>query len=680
MKAAIVAAALAGSAVAAQHNRHMGFHMRRGEHAADEVCTVYHTVYVTGLPPMSANSTMAVPPTAPKTSTTCTESSSGYVPGVPASTPAAATSSAPPNYPAVPASSKPVVPEASTSFAVPSYPPVDYSHTPGVPASSTSCTEEENKPTPEAPKSTHEAPKPTHEAPKPTSSAPVYPAVPVSSSAPHPAVPTSSKPVVPEVSTSFAVPSYPPVDYSHTPGVPASSTSCTEEENKPTPEAPKSTHEAPKPTTPAAPVPESSKPAYPVVPVVSSSAPAYPVVPVVSSSAPAYPVVPVVSSSAPAYPVVPVVSSSAPAYPVVPVVSSSAPAHPVVPVVSSSAPAYPVVPVVSSSAPAHPVVSTVQLPSFTPAVPTSTSSKPAAAKPTPSSSKPSGNTPNPNAGSYGKTGRIVTNGDKWSMTYTPYASDGQCMTPDAIAADIKKIAKLGFTTIRIYATDCGVFEHVVPACHEHSIKIIYGVFLEGNGKGPFSDHANEQVKDIIAHAPKDSVAMVIVGNEALFNNVCSAEQLGAYIDHVRNQFRSAGFPEDIAFTTAEPVGTWEEKGAALCSHIDVFCAQIHPFFTATIEACDAGDFVAQQLDQASKVCPEAAARGRFVSETGWPSHGNPNGKAVPSQEQQNIAIKSIIEKVGSSVCLLGLHNDMWKPAGEFGVENWWGVETALAAM
>jgi hypothetical protein len=47
MKASIVAAALVGSVAASQHKAHAGFHMRRGGYAADEVCTVYTTVYVT---------------------------------------------------------------------------------------------------------------------------------------------------------------------------------------------------------------------------------------------------------------------------------------------------------------------------------------------------------------------------------------------------------------------------------------------------------------------------------------------------------------------------------------------------------------------------------------------------------------------------------------------------------
>ncbi|RMZ66752.1 beta-glucosidase 5 [Pyrenophora seminiperda CCB06] len=550
MKAGIVAAALVGSVAASQHNRHGGFHVRRGGYAPEEVCTVYTTVYVTGLPPMAANSTMAVPPTAPETSTTCTESSSVYIPGVPASSAG--------------------VPTPSTPAAV-------------------------------------------------TSSAPVVPAVPASSGPAYPAVPASSKPVVPVI--------------------PASSTSCTEEEHKPS----------------------TSAPAYPAVPM--SSGPAYPAVP--ASSKPVVPAVP--ASSKPVVPAVPASSK-----PVVPAVPASVQLPSFTPLVPTSSKPVAAKPTPSSSKPA---------PSSSKPAPSSSKPAPSSSKPAPSSSKPHGS--KPTGGSYDNSGHIVTNGDKWSMTYTPYAENGDCKTADAVAADIKKIAELGFTTIRSYSTDCGVFEHVVPACQEHGLKVIYGIFLEAGGKGgkgPFSDYANEQLKAITDNAPKDSVAMVIVGNEFLFNNYGTPEELGSYIDYVRNQLNGAGFPSSIAVTTTEPVGTWEEKGAALCSHIDVFCAQIHPFFTPTVSASGAGDFAAQQLAQAAKVCPEAAAAGSYISEIGWPSNGLPNGDAVPGEEEQKIAIKSILEKVGSEACMFALVDDSWKAAGAFNVEQHWGCASALSSL
>jgi len=354
--------------------------------------------------------------------------------------------------------------------------------------------------------------------------------------------------------------------------------------------------------------------------------------------------------------------------PVVPEVSK-----PVVPEVSK-----PVVPEVSK--PAVPEYPTKEVPQptkpATPEYPTKPADTP---KPKPSSSKPA-DKPKPTGG-YSSGGRIVTNGNKWAMTYTPYAPSGDCKTESDIKSDIKQIADLGFTTIRSYSTDCGVFEYVVPACQEHGLKIIYGIFLEAGGsggKGPFSQYANDQLDDIKSNAPKDGVAMVIVGNECMFNNNCSPSELASYIDHVRETLQGAGFPKDIAITTTEPVGTWEEKGAALCDHIDIFTVQVHPYFTASVTPEMAGDFAAQQLEQAAKVCPEAAAKGKFISEIGWPSAGNANGKAVAGPAEQKEAMKKIMDKVGAEACLFSFKDDPWKHPGDLNVEQHFGCADALA--
>jgi exo-beta-1,3-glucanase (GH17 family) len=274
----------------------------------------------------------------------------------------------------------------------------------------------------------------------------------------------------------------------------------------------------------------------------------------------------------------------------------------------------------------------------------------------------------------------VTKGEKWAITYTPYSTVGDCKSAEEVKGDIAKIAQMGFTTIRSYSTDCGVFENVVPACQEHGLKVIYGIFLEAGGaggKGPFSNYANQQLDDIKNHAPKDSVAMIIVGNEAMFNNYCTAEELGSYIDHVRDTLRGAGFPQDIAITTTETVAVWEQKGAALCKHIDVFTAQVHPFFTNSVSPYEAGDFAKSQLELAAAVCPEAAARGKYISEIGWPKAGEANGVAVPGYNEQKIAIKSIMDKVGKESCLFSYQDDKWKAPGAFGVEQYFGCSDVL---
>lgn len=383
----------------------------------------------------------------------------------------------------------------------------------------------------------------------------------------------------------------------------------------------------------------------------------------------------------------PIVISSAPAKPSVPAApSSSKPAevYPAPPKPESSKPApvpiYTPVPVYSKPAEVPVYSKPAEVPIYSKSAEVPVYSKPAdTPKPAPSSSK-AANKPKP-TGSYSSGGHIVTKGDKWAITYTPYAANGQCKTSMDIATDIKKISDMGFTTIRSYSTDCGVFEYVVPECQKYGLKVIYGIFLEGGGaggKGPFSSYANSQLEDIKNKAPKDSVAMVIVGNECMFNNNCQASELGSYIDYVRKELQSCGFPTDVAITTTEPVGTWEEKGAALCDHIDVFTVQVHPYFTTSITAEMAGDFAAQQLEQAAKVCPQAASKGKYITEIGWPKSGNSNGAAVASPENQKTAMKKIMEKVGTESCLFSFQDDGWKAPGDLGVEQYFGCADALA--
>ncbi|KAH9879061.1 hypothetical protein J1614_002496 [Plenodomus biglobosus] len=450
-------------------------------------------------------------------------------------------------------------------------------------------------------------------------------------------------------------------------GAPSVSTSCSEEVETPiyTPVVLSSTHEAPVP----------SKEAYPPAPVPASStscadeetpAPT-PAVPVVSKEA--YPPAPV--PSAEAYPPAPQPEAPKPEAPKPEAPKPEAP-KPEAPKPEAPKPEAPKPEAPKPEAP-KPEAPKPEAPK--PEAPKPETPKPEAPKPAPVSSVVA-DKPKPTGG-YSSGGRIKTNGDKWAITYTPYANSGDCKTQDEIKDDIKKISELGFTTIRSYSTDCGVFEFVVPECQKYGLKVIYGIFLEGAGKGPFSEYANAQLEDIKEKAPKDGVAMIIVGNECMFNNNCEANQLASYIDHVRKELHDCGFPKDIAVTTTEPVGTWEEKGAALCDHIDVFTVQVHPFFTQSITAEQAGDFAAQQLEQAAKVCPGAAEKGTYITEIGWPSAGQSNGQAVAGAAEQKIAMKKIIEKVGSHSCLFSFQDDGWKHPGPHNVEQHFGIMDAL---
>jgi len=365
----------------------------------------------------------------------------------------------------------------------------------------------------------------------------------------------------------------------------------------------------------------SSKEVYVAPSSAVYTAPAY--------TAPAY--------SAPAY--------SAPVY--------SAPAH--------SAPAY--------SAPAY------SKPAYSaPAYSKPAYSAPAYSAPAYSAPVHSVHKPKPSASYGGKALHpINTKTNQWAMTYTPYTEEGDCKPASDVMSDIANIKELGFTTIRTYSTDCSGLENIGAACEAHGLLMIIGVFIKETG---ISD-CYEQVNEIIAWGKWELVAMVVIGNEAIFNKYCTAEELAAFIKACKTKMLAAGCPSHVPFTTTEPVSSIIEVGAALCDVIDVVAANVQPYFTSSVVAKEAGVFVKGQLALIAAVCPEAAANGCYNLESGWPTGGNDNGLAKPGKTEQHEAIQSILEVCGEQSVVFSYHNDAWKAPGPLGVEQTWGCADNL---
>jgi len=270
--------------------------------------------------------------------------------------------------------------------------------------------------------------------------------------------------------------------------------------------------------------------------------------------------------------------------------------------------------------------------------------------------------------SYGGNGHIVTKGNQWAMTYTPYTSTGSCKSAGEVMSDIKSISEKGFTTVRVYSTDCSGLQNIGTACEAYGMHMIIGVFIDHTG----ISGAQPQVEAIISWGKWELVSLIVVGNEAVFNGYCSASELASFICSTREAFQGAGCPKDIPVTTTEPLSILQEYGSEMCYALDVMGANIQSYFNSGVSPSGAGDFVLSQLELVAKVCPEVAKKGCYNLESGWPSGGNANGAAVPGKSQQKEAIESIIEKCGKQSVIFSYQDDLWKAPGSFGVEQSWG--------
>lgn len=249
---------------------------------------------------------------------------------------------------------------------------------------------------------------------------------------------------------------------------------------------------------------------------------------------------------------------------------------------------------------------------------------------------------------------------KWCITYSPYDDDGSCLDEASVSSDVARIAAKGFTSIRLYSTDCSGLDFVGAAAKSHGMKLVLGIYISDRG----ITEAETQVTDIITWTDGDwrSVEMVVIGNEAVFNDYCTAAALVGFIISAKTEFARAGYSGPI--TTTEPIKVLTEHAAILCPVIDVVAANIHPFFHSDVTADTAGDFVATELRKLQNICPGLPS---YNLETGWPSAGSPNGHAVPGDQEQRTAIAKIQKAAGSKSVFSSFVDDMWKEEGEFGV-------------
>lgn len=225
------------------------------------------------------------------------------------------------------------------------------------------------------------------------------------------------------------------------------------------------------------------------------------------------------------------------------------------------------------------------------------------------------------------------------------------------------MAGKGFTSVRVYSTDCSTLENVGGAAKANGMKIILGVFISGTG----ISGAQPQVDAIAKWAQWDLVELIVVGNEAVFQGQCSASDLAGFIGSAKSAFQGAGYKG--AVSTTDELSVWQAQGSAWCDVVDVVTANLYAFFNPNTAAEDAGSFIQAQINDLSKVCPGKEV---YVMESGWPSAGECNGVACPSPENQATAIKGIQSSAGAKVVFFSFEDEQWKQPGQFGVEQHWG--------
>ncbi len=247
------------------------------------------------------------------------------------------------------------------------------------------------------------------------------------------------------------------------------------------------------------------------------------------------------------------------------------------------------------------------------------------------------------------------------VSYSPYNADGTCKSASQVANDFKIVTE--FSIIRLYGTDCDQIPNVLAAVKDKGISLFLGIF--DLTKIP------SECKAIVEAVNGDwsAINTVSVGNELINNGKASVTEVTAAIDQVRAALGPTGYNGPVV--TVDTM-TAMKANPELC-HASDFCAiNCHAFFDGNVPAEGAGHFV---LDWAQQVSEAAGGKTVVISETGWPTRGDTNNKAVPSKENHDKAIASIKQHIPDNLILFSAFNELWKKDSEntHNAEKFWGI-------
>jgi exo-beta-1,3-glucanase (GH17 family) len=256
-------------------------------------------------------------------------------------------------------------------------------------------------------------------------------------------------------------------------------------------------------------------------------------------------------------------------------------------------------------------------------------------------------------------------GVAWDAFYRNENGDTLCKDDAMIRDEFSRMSEFGL--VRLYGSGCDQVSRVLPNALRNGQKLMLGIYapiekIEDSAR-MFADAINRH-----AGGEWDSIVLITMENEKINSHEMTVSQVVDLMGQTRNALARVGYHGPIGAVETVPAMIGNPQ---LCQSSDLALVNIHAFFDGKVLPQDAGNFVLNEFRRVQQACPN---RRVVVTESGWPYQGIPNDQAVPSRENQRIAMDSIRKVFDSDMVLFSPFNSNWKtdePA-TFGAEKYWG--------
>ena len=252
------------------------------------------------------------------------------------------------------------------------------------------------------------------------------------------------------------------------------------------------------------------------------------------------------------------------------------------------------------------------------------------------------------------------------FSYSPfqqgqYPQKNQYPTDEQMRQDLAIMSKLT-DNIRTYSVD-GTLGDIPKLAEEFGLRVTLGIWIS-----PDLERNEREIQRAIEIANSSrSVVRVVVGNEALFREEITPQDLIVLLDRVRAAVK-------VPVTTSEQWHIWE-KNPELAKHVDLIAAHILPFWEF-IPMDKAGQYVLDRAKDLKKLFPKKPL---LLSEVGWPSNGRMRGGNESSPADQAVYLRTLVNKLnrqGYNYFVIEAFDQPWKVSDEGSAGAYWGVFNA----
>ncbi|MCA0154138.1 glycoside hydrolase family 17 protein [Winogradskyella vincentii] len=205
-------------------------------------------------------------------------------------------------------------------------------------------------------------------------------------------------------------------------------------------------------------------------------------------------------------------------------------------------------------------------------------------------------------------------------------------------------------------------EHVPVAAKKQGMKTLVGAWLSDD-----KEDNEKEIEGLIALAKAGHVDVAAVGNEVLYRNDLTKEELLGYIKRVKDALQGLDIPVGYVDAYYE-----FSRHPEIVELSDVVLANLYPFW----EGCPIEYALGHMQAMYGQVVDAAQGKPIIITETGWPSEGGSyNGAVAGDVAAMKYFIDAIrwTEENDIPIFYFSSFDESWKTGDEGDVGAYWGL-------